>query len=81
MKSHLLAEMKRKDTVQLIMDELPHLIAIAKQKIANERVLVLEHVLQERGAIPRPSERPSERAMRLAQEERLNKKISLDSSD
>lgn len=91
----ILAEMKRKDTVPLIVAELPQLIALAKERqgYVPERVAVLEHLLQERGVIPQPPERASARAMRLSAERAgkrlgadtppgsLNRKIGLDSSD
>lgn len=64
--------MSAQDTIPLIHAELRHLIAVAQRAPGptDERVLMLEHVLQERGAIPRPSERASERAMRRAKEKR-----------
>ena len=76
----ILLEMNRLDTLDLVLGELPLLISIAKIQSFSERPQVLEHVLQKRGAIPQPSERPSERAMRLAQEKSLNEKKGLDRS-
>lgn len=58
-----------KGTKDLIKDELPYLIELIKllqRGHLDERVAVLESILQRRGYLRMPPERPSERAMRIS---------------